>query len=359
MHVGIDARELGARPTGVGRLLDRVLAEWREDPDAQRHRFTLYSPHADAPTPLPNGVIAHVPGGGGTWWEQGALAAALRRDKPDVFLAPGYSLPILSGVPSVVVMHDVSFVAHPEWFRWREGARRRVLARLAASRARLLLTISEFSRDEIVRHLPIPADRVRVVPLAVGLSPLAAATPREPLVLFVGSIFNRRHVPVLLDAFARVISTITTARLEIVGDDRTYPPERIDQRLASSPAAKSTRWRAWVSDDELTQLYARASAFVFLSEYEGFGLTPLEALASGVPPVVLDTAVAREVLGPAALFVPRPTPEDVAAAIVTALDTNGADRARVLAAAPATLGRYRWSKTASATLRVLEEAARR
>ena len=111
-------------------------------------------------------------------------------------------------VPLVVAMHDVSFAAHPEWYRWREGLRRRWLSRWAARKARAVITISAFSRDEIVRHLGVPAERMRVIPLGVGLSSTPGRSDeRAPLVLFVGSIFNRRHLPALIDGFGRLAAT--------------------------------------------------------------------------------------------------------------------------------------------------------
>ncbi len=91
---------------------------------------------------------------------------------------------------------------------------------------------------------------------------------------------------------------------------------------------------------------------------EGFGLTPLEALAAGVPSVVVDTPVAREVLGDAAVFVERPEATAVAEAIDTLLDASGDERRRVLTVAPAVLARYRWSDAAAAVLTSLEEAAK-
>src|SRR4029079_5996293 len=84
--------------------------------------------------------------GDGTAWEQFALPRLLRAARADVLFAPAYAVPLRSPVPFVVAIHDVSFAAHPEWFSWREGARRRVLARLSAERARRVLTISEFSK---------------------------------------------------------------------------------------------------------------------------------------------------------------------------------------------------------------------
>jgi len=355
MRIGVDARELSGHATGVGRYLQCLLQQWGLS--GAPHQWTLYSP--DGRLAVPPGLQAEVvilPGKGNTRWEQGALARAVRRDQPDLFFAPGYTAPLATGVPLVVAMHDVSFAAHPEWYRWREGLRRRLLARLAAMKARAVITISEFSRGEIVKHLGIAADRIRVIPLGVGLSTVAVSTAaREPLVLFVGSIFNRRHVPALLDGFARLAQRRPDVRLEIVGANRTHPHVDL-QALAASAVPDRIQVRDWVDDAELRSLYERASAFAFLSEYEGFGLTPLEALASGIPPVVLDTAVAREVLANAALYVATPEGTQVADALWEALGP-GAERDRVLRAAPDVLSRYDWRHTAAATLALFEEAA--
>jgi glycosyltransferase involved in cell wall biosynthesis len=97
--------------------------------------------------------------------------------------------------------------------------------------------------------------------------------------------------------------------------------------------------------------------FAFLSEYEGFGLTPLEALAEGVPPVVLDTAIARETCGAAARYVAASADNDAIAAAIADLLTNADERRALLDRAGAVLDRYDWARAADQTLSVLEEAA--
>jgi len=357
MRIGVDGRELSGQPTGVGRYLQRLLREWGLSAEARAHQFTIYSPDAGIALPPDlSGEVVRVPGAGGTRWEQGALAAAVRRDRPDVFFAPGYGGPMLTSVPLVVVMHDVSFAAHPEWFRPREGLRRRVMARAAAHRAKAVLTVSQFSRGEIVRYLSVPANHVHVIPHGVDI-PGAPPSSRDPLVLFVGSIFNRRHVPTLVRAFAEVAATRPGLRLQLVGSNRTYPLQDIAAIAYEAGVGGRVAASDYVTDGELARLYSRASVFAFLSEYEGFGLTPLEAMASGAVPVVLDTAVAREIYGDAAIRVASPDVSLVASALQAALDDHSARRTAALAAAPEILSRYRWADTASQTLSVLAEAA--
>jgi glycosyltransferase involved in cell wall biosynthesis len=309
-----------------------------------------------------------VGGNGGTAWEQLVLPSAAARDGLDVFFAPAYTAPVRLSIPIVLTIHDLSFFAHPEWFRPREGLRRRTITRLAARRARVVLTDTEFSRAEIQAHLDLPAPRIRVVKLgarAPARPEDAAPSPggasrssaREPLVLYVGSVFNRRRVPDLIAAFRAVLASVPEARLEIVGENRTYPHQDLDALCRASGAADRIRLRSYVPESELTDAFRRASVFAFLSEYEGFGLPPLEALASGVPSVLLDTPVAREVCGPAARYVPSGDVPAAAAALTELLRDTDA-RAAVLSEADGVLSRYSWPEAARQTMDVLESAGR-
>jgi glycosyltransferase involved in cell wall biosynthesis len=360
MKVAIDARELCGKPTGVGRYLQELLTEWSTDPDAARHEWQLFAPAQPTVPHAFAGRVRVTGGSAGTWWEQRTLPRLLAENRPDVLFAPGYSAPLTAPCPTVVAIHDVSFAAHPEWFSAREGLRRRVIGRWSARRARRVITISEFSKGELVAHLGTPPGRIRVTPLAVRRPDLPAGT-REPMVLYVGSIFERRHVDVLVDSFVNhVAGAVPGARLEIVGDVRLPDGVRVDAALdAASDSVKArARFRSYVDDDTLRALYGRASVFVFLSEYEGFGLTPLEAMAHGVPPVVLDPPVAREVYGPAAAYhrLGPSLPPELGRTLVSLL-TEPEAHARLVNQAPAVLARYDWGRTAAATLRILEEAA--
>lgn len=359
MRIAVDARELGGQPTGVGRYLGELLTEWHASPDARRHEWRLFAHAPLPPRLLPEAQTIVLPGTGGTRWEQTTFARALSRDKPDVLFAPGYTAPLTAPCPVALTIHDVSFAAHREWFSPREGIRRRTLTAWSARRARLVLTDSAFSRDEIVEHIGIPPSRIRVIPLGMRRPRVPVTRARQPLVLYVGSIFRRRHIGALIDAFAQFVApSVEGSRLAIVGDNRLYPPGDPAAPLRQYPPDIAARVaiHSYVDDATLAELYARASVFAFLSEYEGFGLTPLEAMASGVPPLVLDTRVAREVYGDAAVYVQRPLPETVGPALRTLL-TDADARTSVLGRAGDVLARYDWSRTATATLRVIEEAA--
>jgi glycosyltransferase involved in cell wall biosynthesis len=361
LTIGIDARELLGEPTGVGRYLGELLRRWIARPDAASRQFVLYTPEAlpfVAAVPAGANVREVVAGSGrGTWWEQTHLRRAVRSSPPDVFFAGAYTAPLALGVPLAVTIHDVSFAAHPEWFRPREGARRRLLTRQAARAAEVIFTDSLFSRDEILERLSVPADRIQVI--SPGVTRRPAGSTRDPLVLFAGTILNRRRLPATITAFAAATATRPESQLVIVGADRSYPSLDLAGLATAAGVARRVHIRDYVPEPELDALYARASVFVFLSEYEGFGLTPLEALSAGVPIVVLDTPVAREIYGDAAWYVARDADVRGATQAIRTLMEDAASRARVLAAAPEILARYSWDRAAEETLAGIEKAARR
>jgi glycosyltransferase involved in cell wall biosynthesis len=344
MRIAIDARELDGKPTGVGRYLSEILSAWKDLPAAAAHEFILCAPGPHE--------------GRGTRWEQLTLPRLVREARADVLFSPGYTGPALSPTPIVVAIHDVSFAAHPEWFGWKEGLRRRTLTRLTARRACRVVTISEFSKREIVEHLGVDPGKIDVVYIAAGRTrPRAPGAggqegPRRNLVLFVGSLFNRRHLPELIEGFGRVARRRPDVRLEIVGDNRTNPHINISHLAAEAAVGHRIRIRSYVGEDELSLLYSEARAFAFLSEYEGFGLTPLEALAAGVPIVVLDTPVAREIYGDAATYVPRADPALIDAALDRVL-FDEAERLRIFTEATGVLSRYSWRDCATKVLEIL------
>lgn len=359
LHIGIDARELAGTPTGVGRYLANVLREWSRE--RLPHRVTLFF-HRDPPAWVRSlgfacDVVTGPTQGTGTWWEQRRLPGLAARSAIDVLLSPAYTAPLLLRCPSVLIVHDVSYFAQPDGFRWREGFRRRVLTRLAGRRAATVVTLSDFSAEEIHRHLGIPkAGIVLAPPGSPAWRDGLDGPAREPLVLSVGTLFQRRHIPELLEAMTRVRARVPGARLVIVGGNRTHPPFDPVAFAASLGLGDAFTLKPYVSDAELDALYDSARAFAFLSDYEGFAMTPMEAAAHGVPSVLLDTPVAREVYDNAAVRVPLNVTA-IADALTTLL-TDAEAHASAVARGRARLGAFTWSRTASVLRETLERAAR-
>jgi glycosyltransferase involved in cell wall biosynthesis len=359
LHIAVDGRELVGRATGAGTYVREVIRAWLADPGFP-HRLTIFA--ASGPPPALAAALAGraawqiVPGAtSGTWWEQVPFPRAIARAGADVLFAGAYTAPLLTACPTVLAVHDVSYFAHPEWFHWREGLRRRWVTRQAARRASHVITLSEFSADEITRWLGLPRDRITLAPPGAPDASLPASTGADPVVLFVGSLFNRRLIPELIDGFALAARLVPSARLILVGDNRTRPAVDPAQVAARAGVADRVTWRAYVDDTELARLYGSARVFAFLSTYEGFGMTPLEAIARGVPAVVLDTPVAREVYGDGARLV-GPDPASIGAALATLL-ADASAHAALVGAGRARLQAYSWPRTAAIVRAALEQAS--
>ena len=365
MHIGIDARELVGQRTGVGRYLASLCGEWLKLPPPTPHKFTLYGPSdgrisSAIGSPFDNNPAEHfryqsLPGAGGTLWEQFNLADAINSNPPDVLFAPAYSCPLRINIPVVLTIHDISFAAHPEWFSWKEGLRRRWITRQSANRAARVIAVSDFTKCELITNFGLPPEQVSVIWSGVN-PPLPRDTVSpQPLILYVGSIFNRRHIPELIRAFARVSRRIPAAQLVLVGDNRSHPYQDPIQLANAAGVKDRVTVKSYIPEAELTALYSRAMVFVFLSEYEGFGLPPLEAMAAGVPTVVGDTPVARELYLSASRLVAVHDIPAIANHLTTLLEDPQA-RVSLLKASTALIDRFSWHRAASKTLALLEQA---
>jgi glycosyltransferase involved in cell wall biosynthesis len=368
VRIGIDARELQGRPTGVGRYLRNLMASWLRSNDD-----TLVA-YFNGPAPL-DPILDHArierrPLGSvptrGIVWQERRLPEAARRDRLDVFFAPAYSCPLSLDVPRVTTVHDMSFFAIPDDFSWADASRRRLLVARSLGASRHVVAVSDFTRREILALFPEAAGRVTAVPHGAD-DDIPVAIDREsarralsidgPYVVSVGSILNRRRLPTLLRAMGLLRRRHPGIVLEVVGENRTHPRADFTALVSSQDLEAHVRLSGFVSDARLAQRYAAADAAVYLSEYEGFGLPVAEAMARGVPVVTSDRPATGEIFAGAALLA---DPSD-AFAVADALHRVLAepDRAADLVARGRALVQgLTWAKAAAATRDVLAGAAR-
>jgi glycosyltransferase involved in cell wall biosynthesis len=366
--VGIDGRELQGRPTGVGRYLRNLLREWSA---LGQDRLVVYF---NGPAPedrvLSLPAIESRPLGDapmrGLFFAETRLRSAAARDAVDVFFAPAYTCPLTLRRPRVTVVHDVSFFALPKEFTHLDRLRRQLLVRASVSASAAVVTVSDFSRHEIVRLFPRAASRVVTIPLGPD-DDLPPGPPRPaarqalgvtgPLILSVGAILNRRRLPVLLAALALLTPRRPDLVLEVVGENRTEPRLDLEATLARLGLRGNVRLRGFLDENALALRYAAADLCVVLSDYEGFGLPALEAMSRGVPVVTSTRPALSEIFGQAAVLADPGDPAAVAEALARVLD-DPALAAELRSKGRALAARFSWKETAQRTRACLVEAAR-
>lgn len=245
----------------------------------------------------------------------------LRAEAPAVFHSPNYFLPPFPG-RSVATFHDLSHLWFPQF---HPAARIDYLQRALPDtlrRADFLITDAESVRLEVIRHFGWPADRIAAVPL--GVDPIFRPRPGADLrpflhryglpesgyTLYVGTIEPRKNLERLLAAYEALPAALRQRWPLVLAGSRGWRSEKIHDRLRKGAAAGWVQYLDFVAQHDLPLLYAGARLFAYPSLYEGFGLPPLEAMASGIPVVTSNVSSLPEVVGTAAMMV---EPHDVAA----------------------------------------------
>ncbi|GBD25141.1 Phosphatidyl-myo-inositol mannosyltransferase [bacterium HR30] len=296
-------------------------------------------------------------------WEQGLweerAAIALRKKRVDLYHGTKGTLPLCRRVPKVVTVHDLAVFHQPKSFAWLQRLHQKTLVPLSVRIARRVITVSTHAREDLCETLGVSATKVVVVPLAAGEVFRPDASERDklilqslgvpsPYVLYAGTLQPRKHVEVLVEAYSRL--NLGGVHLLLVGRRRPgYMPEFLQQLPAG------VRYLGEVPDDVLAALYRNALAFCSPSGYEGFGLSFLEAMACGCPVIAPRHTSIPEVLGPAALYLPRLDAEAIAEALQQVL-SDPSVRAQLRKLGLEQAKRFSWSDTARRTLTVYHEA---
>jgi glycosyltransferase involved in cell wall biosynthesis len=300
--------------------------------------------------------------------QQWAVPAALARLHADLYHSAFYLMPYWPRVPAVVTCYDLIPLLYPDYFSPTRRAVYALAHRLAIARAGAILAISETTRADLVRLLGVASERVHVTPLAAD--PRFRPLPAERLaglraerglperyVLYVGSNKPHKNLVGLVRAFARLCGNGEAAdvALLVAGPwDGRYPEAKLAAEREG--IAARVRFLGPVPDADLPALYGAAAVFAFPSEYEGFGLPVLEAMACGTPVVCGRTSSLAELVADAALLVDPLDVEALGEALARGLADEGlraALRQRGLARAAA----FSWERTAAETLSIYQRVA--
>lgn len=341
MKIGIDAREFQAgRMTGIGRYLGHFLQS--ASTSSFPHECVLFC-NQKTHLPFDHSKLKRViiPEKITLVWDQLSLPRNIAREKIDVLLTPYFKAPLFPPSNMVLIINDLMPLFFPEENSLFKRIYFRIMCRAAGKRAKRIITISANTRDDAVKLLKLPADKIRVVHLGVEEKFRSADVNPEEIrgkyslpqkfILYVGNLNPHKNVQGLINSFAAVPASLRKQyKLILVANQRSKYLSSIKIHIRKMGLAQNVLISAFIEEKDLIEVYRLSTLFVFPSFYEGFGLPPLEAMAFGCPVVSSDTSSMPEVLGDAALYFNPYSMEEMSAAIRKILeDENLRDRFRL------------------------------
>jgi len=370
MRVGINGLFWDKEATGSGQYTRCLVRELM----ALETEYTLFLPRHKPGTGDPRHRLvtpfSHNENLAKLWFEQASFPRACR--EMDVAHVPYFAPPLYPFIPTVVTIHDLIPLILPAY---KGSTLVRLYTRLvsiAAKRAAAIITDSHSSKRDIINLLKIPGERVHVIPLAadkrfkpgVGTAELDRARRKYSLpqefILYLGGFDQRKNMNTLFQGFKCLKERLGDRYpLVIAGtlpskDTAFFPrPRRLAEEAGVSDAV---HFIGWVPEEEKPALYSLATLFLYPSLYEGFGLPPLEAMASGTPVIASNAASLPEVVGDGGVLVDPGDPAAWTKAMV-ALLTSPQKREDLSAKAVKQAQKFSWRKTARETLEVYNQVA--
>ncbi|MGH8103473.1 MAG: glycosyltransferase family 4 protein [bacterium] len=297
-------------------------------------------------------------------WEQWGLLAEVRRRRPDLLHSPGFTAPFLYRGPLVVTAHDIAIVKNPQWMRsalsriyWRD------LTVATYRRASRIIAVSRYTKDNLVEHLSLPAEKITVVHSGTPADCRRAAGAAERVekqwgvrdfILFVGTFEPRKNLSGVLDAYLFYTQGGGHAPLVLAGGGTGEYADRLRQAIQPHVEAGRMKATGFLSRPDLIDLYSAAMVLFFPSLEEGFGFPALEAMVCGCPVIVSRQGPFLELLEDAAMFV---SPQDAGemGRALQRMESNDAQRQDFVRRGLACAAQYTWDKTAEKTAAVYRE----
>jgi len=344
-----------AARTGIARYIVELSAALRLHPEAvllDDERFSLWRGLSD----WKQAGIARV--ARGFIREYLWLPPQLRKSEIDVYHATASRAPVRRvPAPMVITVHDFAAYEFPDMQGKRRGAQLRGQLRRAVEEAGLIIVATGSVRDELTLRFPHAAGKARVVHHGVSqLFNRPRCTASVPTFVSVATMERRKNLTTLIDAFSMVAGRRPEARLRLIcqpHNDAHTVRERLNRRGLDGVVSVE----GYLTDDEVAAAYAGATATVYPSLYEGFGMPVTESMAAGAPVIAADIAVIREVAGEAALFV-DPLDADAMAMAMLRLIEDHSLNAALSAAGRARAATFTWERSAREHIGVYLEAAK-
>lgn len=377
MKIGINGRFLVAKQTGVQRAaFNLVKALIQLD---TKNQYVIFTSKDQINRPIWQRSNVKVIGSDlgpegswkNNWWEQFTLPRLAKQEKIDILCSPANMAPLLYKKPSVLFIYDLCFVVNPQWYSYSFRTIYNLLIPRLAKKAARVITSSNNSRNDLLKFCGISSEKVNIVYLAADeifsrpaveskLRPnMLALSPKskenKQIILYVGSLEPRKNIKNLLAAYElmREERPELSAKLILIGCES---PLFAKTGLKIDKFKEDIEFKGFVDDVMLREYYNQATVVAYPSIYEGFGLPPLEAMATGTPVITSYSSSLPEVVGNAAIMIDPFNVAQLKDALINVL-ANSSLQEKMRESGFTQAAKFNWSKVARDTLTVFYELA--
>lgn len=301
-------------------------------------------------------------------WEQLLLPAIVRANDLDVLHCPVNVAPMMAPCATALTIHDLTFLVFPDRFKRERRNYLRALTRVSARRARRIMTDSAHTKQDVIRLLGVPPDKIDVV--YPGLDEAFHRPSQEDVAAFrarhnlpdrfifnSGTIEPRKNIDQLVRAYGLLVKRGLKSCPLIIGGGTGWLAEGVFAEVERQELGDQIKFLGYVDQAELPLWYAAASLFVYPSLYEGFGLPPLEAMACGTPVITSSASSLPEVVGSAGITVDPTSVDDLASAITEVLESQE-KRELMTQAGLRQAATFSWDEAARQTVAVYRQATK-
>lgn len=371
MKIGIDGHNLEGKPTGVGRYLLNILREWDQQDLPVDLEFILYF-KSEIPKDLNlsdkfQKKLLKV--SSQALFMHSSLCRQAAQDKLDWLFCPGYLAPLFYRGKIALTLHDIIYQARPDlynWPSWKDKILLKLFSKISAKKADLIFVPSEYTKQEVLKHYQVDLNKIKItleaadVKKVIDQKKIAAFKQKyqiqDKFILYIGSIFNRRHLPETIRAFEQIVKQLKDYQFLMIGKNHTAPKQDIRgiiEQVNQNLNKEAVLWIDYLPEKEISLAYSAAEALIWLSDYEGFGLPVLEAITCQIPVITSPITSIPEVAGKAALYVQESNNiQEIKEAILSVL-TNQKIKDELLANARIQANKFSWQKCAKETLDAL------
>ena len=362
MRIAIDGLPLGFKMTGVGHYTYEVAlglakAQLTDQFELVSHTPFIAGVNGQGPKNLSfkqESINAFTR----NWWTIG-LPLYIRRNSIQLFHGTNYDVPLLSGCPTVLTIHDLSLFLHPETHEQNKVRRARRRLPIMTRVADRIIVPTESVRREVCEQLPAAPDKVTVIPEAARecFRPQSSfsAKPaldrlgiKEGFILYVGAIEPRKNIVTLVKAFEEVYKKSELRPQLVIAGPTAWLAGDLLNYLGTSSVKDKILLTGYLGDDDLRALYSTCTLMCYPAIYEGAGLPPLEAMACGAPVITTNTNAISEVVGDAALLF-SPTDYGTLAHHIVELFMNDRTRETLIQKGLKRTAKFSWQRTATLT----------